>query len=611
MLKRFFISMLGTMAGLWISVALFIFGGLMLVGIMAGGSSDEGIRKHSVLLLDLQGAVEEREQEVGLQDILQGQAKMGLTLADITAAITAARDDKRIEGIVLNCGGSAMGFATRESVLAQLEEFKSTGKWILAYGDSYSQGDYILATSADSIFINPLGAVDIRGVGTSIPFFKGLMDKLGVKMQVVKVGTFKSAVEPFILNEMSEPSRLQTRVFIDSIWDFFSGRMAANRNLTPADFQRASDEILACRKAEVAKEQGFVDALIYKRQFEDLLREKIGLDEDEDVRYVSPAELNGETQLDNAELLAAIQSANKREKAEKPVHQDHIAVLYAVGDIVDSGKGGIVGETMVPQILELAKDDEVKAMILRVNSGGGSAFASEQIWEALEYFKSKGKTLYVSMGDYAASGGYYISCGADKIWAQHTTLTGSIGVFGMIPEASELINDKLGVHFSTVATSPNTVFPEIYSPMSAEQKAALQESVEQTYDLFTSRVATGRGMTQDAVKEIAEGRVWVGESAIGLGLVDELGSLEDAIEALRGELGDKKLKVVSYPEKDQNIGAMLARSGAFDAAMDDISGQSGIQELGLDDQTLDLLRQASALRRLSPVQARMEFMITE
>lgn len=609
MLKRFFVSLLGTVAGIWISFFLIVFGGLMLVGIAAGSESSEGIRDRSILYFDLSGVIEERTPETSFRDVLQGNVSSGPVLRDLIAALDKAVDDDRIEGVVLNCKGASMGFATCEELADAMGRFKRTSdKWVYAYADSYEQGDYLLASFADSIYINPLGGVNIHGLASQIPFFKGLMDKVGVKMQIVKVGSFKSAVEPYILTGASEPSRLQTKTFIDSIWSYMSGVIAENRGLEPDSVSRIAGRFYAARGAEEARKAGLVDALIYRRVFENRLRELTGLESDEDLRLVSPAELVGDVETDPSEIirLAMQQSKNKSKgKADKPARGEHIAVLYATGDITDEDGNGIVGARMVPEIISLADDDDVRALVLRVNSGGGSAFASEQIWEALEYLKSKAKPFYVSMGDYAASGGYYISCGADRIFADITTLTGSIGVFGMIPDASGLVTGKLGVNFSTIESNPNALPPSLVSPLTPEQAAALQMSVEQTYDLFTKRVAEGRDMAQDDVKKIAEGRVWVGASAIRLGLVDEIGTLGDAIDAMKDRLGDDEVKVVYYPESAEDFWSVMARSGALDGA---VSAMGDVNAAGFDAETRELLEYVGRLRTASPVQARMELM---
>lgn len=585
MLKKFFISMLGTMAGLWISLLLVFVGGLMLVGALAGGSDPAKVEKHSILYFDLSGEVAERYQPATLAEIIQSSTSDAPSLDEMVSALRAAASDSRIEAVWLDCGGAAMGMASREELLEALRRFRSeSGKPVFAYADSYSQGDFILASEADSVFLNPMGAVDIHGLGAMTPFFKNTLDKLGVRMQIVKVGSFKSAVEPFILTQMSDSARLQTQQYVDSLWTFGAEAIAAGRSL-PADSVYAwAPRMMATMPAQTFVDCGLVDALAYRRNFENMLRELTGRDADEDLRTIAPADY-----LAGADLLATLNTAKA-----------HVAVYYAVGDIVDTGDGGIVGADVVPDIIELADDDNVRALVLRVNSGGGSAFASEQIWEALEYFKSKNKPFYVSMGDYAASGGYYISCGADRIYADATTLTGSIGVFGMIPDFSGLVTDKLGVTFTVVESNVNGAGISTMAAMTPEQHEAMQRSVDDIYDRFTGRVATGRHMEQDAVKLIAEGRVWVGGKALELGLVDEIGSLRTAIAAIAAANDLEADAVVAYPADEEDMWVRILReSGGISA--DALATQSSV-----DPEALRSLRFIRSLSTMNPMQARME-----
>lgn len=587
MLKRFFISMLGTMAGLWISIFLLIFGGIMLAVVALGKSAGDTtvkVSKNSVLVLDLSGNVEERFQPGSLMAFLQEGENKAPTLEELLTAVRGAADDRRIEGMYIKCGGSSMGMAAREELLEAIVEFKESGKWIYAYSDTYMQGDYLIASTADSIMLNPVGAVDIHGVGGMTPFFTGLLDKLGVKVQIIKVGTYKSAVEPFILKEMSEPAKRQMQQYIDTIWSFASGTIAANRDIPVSEIRSMAANFIGKSPAETFVEKKLVTSLAYERTVDDAIRAQLGLDEDEDINFISASQY-----VESSELKNAFGKPDKK----------HIALLYAVGDIVDTGDDGIVGPDMVSQICELADDDHVKGMVLRVNSPGGSAFASEQIWEALQYFKSKEKPLYVSMGDYAASGGYYISCGADSIFADVTTLTGSIGVFGMIPDLSGLVTDKLGVTFTTVESNPNAAGVSLVAPMSPEQHAAMQKGVDRIYELFTGRVAAGRNMDIDSVKAIAEGRVWVGADAIRLGLVDHIGSLHATVSAMARDLDMTSDEVVAYPKTEDKFWmTVLRNSGEF--------SDMKLGEMPYDAETARMLNVVKNLRTMNPMQARME-----
>ncbi len=572
--------MLGSLAGVWIAIGIAFLCFFGIIGALVGAEAQTktSVEKHSALYLDLSGSIPERFQPGDIWQVIRDSEDGGEALVDIIDAIRLAANDSKIDGIYIRANGSSAGMAAREEIIAALRDFKKSGKWVVAYGDSYAQGDYLVAASAaDSLYLNPVGTVDIHGMASRVPFFRQLMDKLGVRMQIVRVGSFKSAVEPFMSDEMSPASRLQTQVMTDSLWNFATAAISAGRGVSTADVNMWADSISFTWPARRILTDSLVSSLAYRRAADDAVRDLCGLTPDDDLRLVTPSEYMS---------------------MQKPVDpsKKHIAVLFAVGDIVDSGEGGIVAESMVPEIIDLADNDKVGALVLRINSGGGSAYASEQIWEALEYFKSKDKPFYVSMGDYAASGGYYIACGADRIYADRTTLTGSIGVFGMIPDASGLVTDKLGVRFNTVASNPGAVIEAPFGPLSPVQQAALQRSVEDVYDLFTSRVATGRGMSQDSVKSIAEGRVWPGGAARSLGLVDEIGGLRRAVRDIADQADIDAERVVFYPEVQDELLASIIRQA---------KGGVTLAGASIDAPTLRLMRFLGYLRSMSPVQARM------
>ena len=584
MLKRFFISMLGTVAGVFISGVLAFFVILMLIGVLAGKSisgGNGGLKEHSILHLRLDGAMAERLQAPSLAELLQGDTGAPLALDQLRDALGKAADDKNIDGVYLDCGGFAAGVAGCEELVSHIRSFKeASGKWVYAYADTYTQGAYLVASTADSIFVNPMGAVDVHGVASVTPFFKDLLDKVGVRMQIIKVGTYKSAVEPFILNEMSEPARRQQQEYVDSIWKYMSSTIADARHTPPATVTAWADSMSGTWTAERAVASGMATAVSYRRAVEARLRRLTGTDTRDDLPLITPTDYLAAT-----DPLASLSSGGR-----------HVALLYACGDIVDSGRSGIVGEKMVPEIIALADDDDVAALVMRVNSGGGSAFASEQIWEALQYFKSKNKPFYVSMGDYAASGGYYISCGADRIYADATTLTGSIGVFGMIPEASGLITGKAGVHFTTVQSNENAAYPTLYSALTPAQHDAMQAGVDHIYDTFTQRVADGRSLPVDSVRSIAEGRVWVGTAALRLGLVDKIGGLTQALYDISFD-NDLPEHVVAYPKNEENKWmAILRESAALDGAR---------AAAGLGTAEIQAMRLADKLLNQNPMQARM------
>lgn len=579
-MKRFLISFAGTVAGIWFSILLFCIAGFVLLIVMfagMGSSASKSVRKHSVLYIDLSAPISEYRQNVNLMTRLQGEDP-SVVLTDLTDAIDAAADDDRIEGIFLECNGSTAGLAQRRAIIDALNRFRKSGKWVYAYGDTYTQADYyVAAAGADSLFVNPSGTIDIHGLAATTVFYKGLLDKLGVEMQVVKVGTYKSAVEPFILTSPSEASVEQQRLFLDNIWKTVTSDIAKARKV-PADSVNAwAESLIMTADAKTYVKRRMADATAYRHAFIERLED---LTDEDDIRLVTPAE-----------LLAA--GAFKEKKGNAT-----IAVLYAEGDITEDGEGGIASSRLVPEILDLADDDDIDGLILRVNSGGGSAFASEQIWEALQQYKAMtGNPFYVSMSDYAASGGYYISCGADKIYAEPLTLTGSIGIFGLIPNARGLLTDKLGLTTSTVSTNPGGFPPTIFEPMTEKQRTSMQSYVERGYELFISRVAAGRHMKPEQVKLIAEGRVWDGTEALKNKLVDKLGGLEAALKDMASQLNVETYTVQRYPEVPDKLLDIVMKMST------DVESSALERALGEDMKLYEALR---SLRSMSPVQARMQ-----
>lgn len=577
-MKQFFIYVLATIAGLFITMFLCMAGSfLMLIMMVAlsGNSSTPTIQKHSILHLDLSGNITERMGSRSLIDELQGIENKALPLNDIITAIDHAATDPKIDGIYLECNGGEGGQATMTYIIESLNKFKESGKWVVAYGDSYSQGNYYLASAADSIWLNPIGAVDIHGLGGNLMFYKGLLDKLGVEVQVIKVGTYKSAVEPFILTAPSEANVEQVRAYITPIWNYMSYVMAESRNVTTETINEWADSMIVTQDPATFVERNVISGLRYRHEAEESLKKLSGLDDDDNLRLINPSKY--------------VQTIKKKSS------DNHIAVLYAVGDIVESGNEGIVGEKMAPLILDLADDDDIDALVLRVNSGGGSAYASEQIWEALEQFKAKGKPFYVSMGDIAASGGYYISCGADKIFCQPVTITGSIGIFGMIPSLKGLMTDHLGITTTTIATNPNGQM-SLMEPMSPVQRQAMQNMIDRGYETFVGRCAEGRGMPVDSIKAIAEGRVWDGTTALRIGLVDGHANLSEVIETLAQDNGFENYSIVEYPDQK------------FEWWEEILYASEGIKQNILDNELGEARPLYDAVKRIKemdPVQCRM------
>lgn len=584
-MKQFFISMLGALAGIWISVFLLGLLGIIMIGVMAASSvSDKQMAKvdhNSVLKITLNGEITDRKQPVNFMNELTGDAPERYPLNMMVAAIEKAAGDDDIDGIYLDCSGVSAGMAQLQALRQALVRFKESGKWIYAYADSYAQGDYFVATAADSIFINPIGMADIHGLSATTLYFKDLLDKIGVDVQVVKVGTYKSAVEPFILNQSSEANTAQQKAYLGNIWNEVAGKIAEGRGVDVATVNGWADSYTFSLATDDLVSRRIVDRTMYRHEMKQLLVNATGLEEDDDPRLVSAMD------------YAAAKTGDKK-KADKT-----IAVLYAVGDITESGSGGIESDNQVPQILDLAEEEDIDGLVLRVNSGGGSAYASEQIWEALEQFKSlTGKPYYVSMGDVAASGGYYISCGADRIYAEPVTLTGSIGIFGLIPDVHKLLNDKIGVHTSTVATNSGQ-FPGLFNAMTPGQRNAMQSYVNRGYELFVKRCAEGRGISVDSIKSIAEGRVWDGLAASRIGLVDKLGGLDMALADMAAELeATDNYRVKEYPDlKLKWWEEILDMSNNMKASIVE-------EELG---QFAPLYRAARDFANLSALQCRMDY----
>lgn len=591
MMKRFMTAMLGTLAGIWLSVLIFgvaVFVFIFVISVKFADTTE--IKDNSILYIDLAGVIEERlsgEDDIMAQ--IDQYVEPVKAYNEILYSIRVAAKDHNIKGIYINCGGSSAGIATRKELIDALLEFKKTGKWIYAYGDNISQGDYYVACAADEIYLNPVGSVDIHGLSATTLFYKGLMDKVGITAQVMKVGTYKSAVEPFILTEMSNESREQQEYFLNNIWLDVCNDIARMRNVSVADVNNWADNMIFTESADTLLSYSVVDKLCYRHEVEAKLKKLTGVPNEEELNLVTPHDYY---QINNNELI--IDDSNEAE---------HIAVLYATGTIVDSGKEGIVGDKIAPLIIELSQDTKIKGLVLRVNSGGGSAFASEQIWEALEQFKKTGKPFYVSMGDYAASGGYYISCGADKIYATPETLTGSIGIFGIIPCAKELVNKNLGITSSTVKTNINGEFPTLIEPMTTEQQENMQAYVERGYETFVTRCSSGRNIPVDSIKQIAEGRVWDGKSAMDLGLVDEMGGLNQAIGDMAKKLGMSANDVKEYPVIEYGIiSQLLSSTNVAVCQQFEIEGFSELAKY------LDAIK---FIKQIEPLQCRMEEIIIQ
>lgn len=546
-MKQFFKYVLATVVGVVLSsILLFlIFFGVMTALLSSIGSEKEFVvKENSALKISLAYPIEERTSknpfEGGFNFSNLSSDKLGLN--DILARIKSAKEDDKIKGIYLDMSMVPSSFATLEEIRNALLDFRSSGKFILAYGEVYTQSAYYLASTADSVFLNPEGILDFRGFASQSMFFKGTLEKLGIEAQVIKVGTYKSAVEPFILDKMSEPNRLQVSSFLGSIYDHYLKGISTSRNISVDSLRIIADE-LRVRNAEDAVAVKLMDGLKYKDEVISELKKRLDVKEDKEINLVT------------------IEKYSNPDAKSKTNAKDRIAVVYANGEIV-SGEGSdsqIGSEKISRAIRKVREDEKVKAVVLRVNSPGGSALASDVIWREVKLTKEV-KPIIVSMGDLAASGGYYIACAADSIFAQPNTITGSIGVFGIIPNLQNFFNNKLGITFDEVKTGQFADLGNVSRPLTTAEKSIIQQQVDRIYFTFTKRVADGRNKDRSYIDSIGQGRVWTGEQALGLGLVDRLGSIDHAIQSAAKMANIEEYRLVSYPSLSDPIQSFLGNT---------------------------------------------------
>ncbi|MDE5760619.1 signal peptide peptidase SppA [uncultured Bacteroides sp.] len=534
-MKDFLKFTLATITGIIVSSVILFFLSIMVLFSMASSSESETqVRKNSVMMLNLNGTLNERSQEIPF-DFLMGNEYKSYGMDDILASIKKAKEHEDIKGIYLEATSLNAGVAACEEIRNALKEFKTSGKFIVAYSDNYTQGLYYLSSVADKVLMNPQGMIEWNGLSSTPVFFKDLLEKIGVEMQIFKVGTYKSAVEPFISTEMSPANREQINAYLTSIWGQITSDVAESRNVSVESLNAIADRMLMFHPAEESVKCGLVDTLIYKNDVQSYLKTMVGIDKD-----------------DSMPVLGLQDMINVKKNVPKDKSGNIIAVYYAYGDICNSASSDINEQSIdatkvIKDLQRLKENKDVKAVVLRVNSPGGSAFASEQIWYAVSELK-KEKPVIVSMGDYAASGGYYISCNADTIVAEPTTLTGSIGIFGMFPNAKGL-TDKIGLDFDVVKTNQYADFGMLNRPMNDGEKGLMQMYVNNGYDLFLTRCSEGRGISKEELDKIAQGRVWTGSKAKELGLVDELGGLDKALEIAIAKAGVDAYTVMNYPAK--------------------------------------------------------------
>lgn len=522
-MKSFFPTFIAAFLGVIAAIALGFFI-IILIGI-SGMSQKETISKGSVLKLTLEEFIPEKTDNVQSQPSLLTVPEKAIGLNRILTLISTAAKDDKIKGILLENNSVSYGQATILSLMDGLRDFKKSGKFIYSYAHSHSQSSYLLSSVADSMFLNPQGGVDLRGFGSSIPFFKSMLDKVGIEFNIFYAGNFKSATEPFRLDEMSDYNRTQTREFLTDMKNLMVENINKNRKKLSPEKLESIMATYEGRTAKKAMQNGLVDALFYEDELDDFLSKKLGLKEGKKIKYVNLSKYN---------RIADVEEKDSDNK---------IAIVHAEGEIIyGTNEPGVISEKKyVDMLAKIRKDKSIKAVVLRVNSPGGNAFSSDLIWRELEQIKKAGKPVIASFGDYAASGGYYIACGADKIVSQPNTLTGSIGVFMMFPNATKLLNDKIGINFDTIKTHEFAAGFSPFNNLSEREKALLQESTLEIYDLFIDRVSRGRKLSVDSTKVIAQGRVWTGRKAKELGLVDELGDLNDALA-----LAAKQAKIDSY-----------------------------------------------------------------
>lgn len=584
-MKEFIKYTMATVVGL---VLVSIIMGVLTIVSVAGMVASEGmsspIEKKSVLRISLQGSMVERAGAENPLASLGGTATQQIALDEALQALKKAAKNDKIEGIYMEGGAFSAYPAEAQELRQALLEFKKSGKWIVAYADTYSRSAYYLCSVADKVYLNPIGMLEWSGLSSNPMFYTGLMKKVGVRMQVFKVGTYKSAVEPYIAEQMSDANREQVASFQQSIWENMLKEVAKSRRTTAEALNLLADSLTVLSDPQASVKGGLVDKTCYQSEVKKELKKRTKTDEDESLRFVSLSDV-----------------AKSEELNDKVT--DEVAVYYAYGEIKDDvtaafNQGSVItAKQMTKDLQDLREDDDVKAVVLRVNSPGGSAYASEQIWHEIQLL-SKEKPVIVSMGAMAASGGYYISCGAKKIYAEPTTLTGSIGIFGMIPDATELLTEKLGLRWDVVKTNALSDFGAMGRPLNEAECRLMQAYVNKGYELFTGRVAQGRHMQQDSVKAIAEGRVWTGEQAVKIGLVDHLGNLNDAVAAAAKAAKIEKYSVGRYPEPSPWYASMLNTKKA------DYMDSQMRSALGDFYPAFSLIRD---IKSQNPIQARMTF----
>lgn len=594
-MKQFFGSLLGAFIGVVVATLIAVF---IIIGAISSAFSDKSVTKvkdNSVLHITLNGPIIEREPKNEFAKLTGFSDDKKLGLDAIIESIHKAKDDDKISGIFLETQDVDGGMATVEEIRVALLDFKTSGKFIYAYGESYSQKGYYLSSVADSVFLNPQGGMDFKGIGGQIMFYKNMLEKLDISVQIFRHGKFKSAVEPFDLDKMSEANRLQTMTYISALWNQMLNGISAERGVSIDELNNIATN-LEIRNAQDAVTKKLADGTLYYDQVMDELKKRLGKETKDKIDLVTLSKyMEAGVSDDDDDNDDAVPSKNK------------IAVIYAVGSI-ESGEGDdetIGSDRIARAIREAREDSSVKAVVLRVNSPGGSALASDVIWREVVLTK-EAKPIIISMGDVAASGGYYIACAADVIVAEPNTITGSIGVFGLIPDAGKLLSEQLGITIDTLNTNKNAGFGSLYRPVTEFEAQVIQESIEEVYTTFITRVAEGRGMSIADVDSIGQGRVWAGIDALRIGLVDTLGTLNDAIAiaARKANLGDD-YRIKTLPVQKDPFADFL--NGDDEEVKAELTQAFMVQQLSVFKEQYFVFRRSQMLLNCKGVQARMPY----
>lgn len=590
-MKDFIKNVLATMVGMFgFFIVMGVIGMMSIIGMIASGNAAQNVEKNSVFVLNLSGTISEQGSENPLS-MFTGDNSLNSGLNDILSSIKKAKANDDIKGIYIEAGALMTNYATLQEIRNALADFRKSGKWIVAYGDFYTQGAYYVASVANKVYINPKGIVDWHGIGAQTMFYKDFMAKFGVKWEVVKVGTFKSATETFTEEKMSDANRLQTKTFIDGTWRNVCNAVSKSRGISVDSLNSYADSYLALQATETLVKAKMVDGMMYGDQVKDAVKKMMKLEKDDDI-----------AQLTLNDMLNV---------KDGKVEGSEIAVYYAEGDIVQDPKAAtmfgnnnyIASRKVCKDLEDLMNDDDVKAVVVRINSGGGDAYASEQMWHQMSELR-KVKPVVVSMGDYAASGAYYMSAPASWIVAQPNTLTGSIGIFAVIPDLSGLVTTKLGVRFDEVKTNRNSTFGNLMArPFNAEEKAMLQASVNRGYSLFRQRVADGRHLPVESVEKIAQGRVWLATDALNIKLVDQLGGIDDAVKKAAQLAKLKEYYTSDYPAAASWMDAMLNSMSSSGTYLDEQLRQT----LGDFYQPFTMLR---SIDKREAIQARIPYAIS-